>query len=530
MVNGLSAAKKSVVLQMLKDPTAAFSIAEIACASGACTKTVRKFRAELDAEINGEFYAQRLKDISPSDLMKICKDESYDPSPATTKVQGDRELPTISDHVLKRHRVTGFESNKKRMVQMYQTKDFQGFWICNKDESYDKKAVDEFLERMEDKKNLGCFSPIFEYTQDAPIAPSKSGADGRPSKKQKTGGSSKAEKRFGDNGRQHVRWNELQGVLEKRLDDAGKEVSRLKKELRAAQVKVDAFSKLQNRKKTATRGTKNLANANAEKARKALKRRDLLMKKWKDAVKANRAAEASDAELFALSQKVRNMLCENYARIIKHSPYAKSVEGTINDLRLLSIILTKPKTGSQTMHGDSHQPGLSLLMSARKRQYLIVLLNSFKAMRLLKRLLLKRQEALQYVRRKIAAASPEGWVDSNWDDQAEIRVWSYLCNLQFEHECIGTIKAVRVPIDEGEKLLVDNCTLHGGTPGEDSADAPLAFRFHAYGYVRDILQRVNQDRYEKDEDVTIDPLDVAAGYYPLCRWAQTRSEQPVFQA
>ena len=58
MVNGLSAAKKSVVLQMLKDPTAAFSIAEIACASGACAKTLKKFRAELDVEITGEIYAQ----------------------------------------------------------------------------------------------------------------------------------------------------------------------------------------------------------------------------------------------------------------------------------------------------------------------------------------------------------------------------------------------------------------------------------------------------------------------------------------
>ena len=95
-----------------------------------------------------------IRHIATSDLMKICKDESYDPSPATTKVQGDRELPTISEHVLETHQVKGFESNKKRMVLMYQTKDFQGFWICNKDDSYDKRAVDGFLERIEDKKNL----------------------------------------------------------------------------------------------------------------------------------------------------------------------------------------------------------------------------------------------------------------------------------------------------------------------------------------------------------------------------------------
>ena len=73
-----------------------------------------------------------IRRIATSDLMKICKDESYDPSPATTKVQGDRELPTISEHVLEKHQVKGFESNKKRMVRMYQTKDFQGFWICRR--------------------------------------------------------------------------------------------------------------------------------------------------------------------------------------------------------------------------------------------------------------------------------------------------------------------------------------------------------------------------------------------------------------
>ena len=98
-----------------------------------------------------------IRHIATSYLMKICKDESYDPSPATTKVQGDRELPTISEHVLEKHQVKGFESKKKRMVLMYQnnqTKDFLSFWICNKDDSYDKRVVDGFLERIEDKKNL----------------------------------------------------------------------------------------------------------------------------------------------------------------------------------------------------------------------------------------------------------------------------------------------------------------------------------------------------------------------------------------
>jgi hypothetical protein len=494
--------------------------AAISRLTGVSGPTVKRLRNVLDAEINGEFFVQRLHGVTATMCVEVCKDASYDPAPATTKVQGDRELRPVSEHVLKAHRVE--LPNKKRMREIFQNEDSQGFCIIGKDDFYDKAAVDALLKRFEeDKKLLELFSAIFEYTQEAPPD-----AYFPPGKKPKT----KAERRFGDEGRQHVRWNELQAELEKRMDDAGKEVRKLEADLRIAQSKLEAFSKvILEQPKQSTRCTPSFEQKNAERLKNALKLRDDIAKALDVARKADAAAEETRDADFDLAKRVRDMLCRNYARIITHTQYAKSVENAINDLRLLSIILTKPKAGSQTMHGDSHQPGVSLLTAARKRQHLIVLLNSFKATRLIKKLLPKRKEALAYVRRKIAEASPKGWDDSQWDERAETRVWSYLCTLQFEHERIGTIKAVLVPIQEGETLVVDNGTLHGGSPGDADANAPLAFRFHAYGYVRDILKRVRQDRYDRDEDVTIDPLDVAAGYYPLCRWAQTMSKPPVFR-
>ena len=66
---------------------------------------------------------------------------------------------------------------------------------------------------------------------------------------------------------------------------------------------------------------------------------------------------------------------------------------------------------------------------ARKRQHLIVVLNSFKAMQLIKKLLPKRTIALDFVRNKIATASPEGWDDAQWNNHCKTRVWNYLCTL-----------------------------------------------------------------------------------------------------
>jgi hypothetical protein len=91
--------------------------------------TVKKLRDALDAEINGEFFVQRLNGASASTLIKVCKDASYDPAPANTKrssssqqIQlqptGDRELRSVSEHVMKAHTVKLSGSGKKRMREI----------------------------------------------------------------------------------------------------------------------------------------------------------------------------------------------------------------------------------------------------------------------------------------------------------------------------------------------------------------------------------------------------------------------------
>lgn len=99
----------------------------------------------------------------------------------------------------------------------------------------------------------------------------------------------------------------------------------------------------------------------------------------------------------------------------------------------------------------------------------------------------------------------------------------YFCCLQFEHEGIGGIQAVRVLNEEGETLVVDNRTLHGGSRGETTS----GFRFHAYGYNRDI-QKHGVGPIQKDQDVTHDPLDEKHGFFPVCLWAQCSPGTPVF--
>jgi hypothetical protein len=156
-------------------------------------------------------------------------------------------------------------------------------------------------------------------------------------------------------------------------------------------------------------------------------------------------------------------------------------------------------------------------------QGLIILLNGFRAMRSMERMLLRRGEALEYVRDRIAKEAPGGPGPSSWTDKVQHRIWNYLCCLQFEHEGIGGIQAVRVLNEEGETLVVDNRTLHGGSRGETTS----GFRFHAYGYNRDI-QKLGVGSIQKDQDVTHDPLDVKHGFFPVCLWAQCSPGTPVF--
>jgi hypothetical protein len=50
-----------------------------------------------------------------------------------------------------------------------------------------------------------------------------------------------------------------------------------------------------------------------------------------------------------------------------------------------------------------------------------------------------------------------------------------------------------------------------------------------YAYDRDLLKREGEERFDADNVVTFDLLDKQYGFYPVCRWAQTRAKA-VFRA
>ena len=500
--------KKTQIVELLKDD--ALSIADIAKTAAVDPKTVAKLKRKRQDEINGPFYSERLKAISAADLLKIAQDSAYDPSPDTTKVKDDQDIPVLPDHLLEKHRVPDFSleaKNALRQKYLGDGKDFHGFWIYPRDKSYDREAVDGLLAPMEkDSATMG-FTSIFEYTQKV-----------KATEDQRKQGLSSEDARFGDNLRKHLVWEVLLENLRTRLKEDKASVNRLRQELKEAQDRLKAFSAaVDPAKERKTRGTMSTVQKHAETAESEARK----VKEAQNSLDDAERALAEALEFRKNTEKVQKVLCDNYRRIIRHSPYGgMGVENSINDRRLLSIILSLPDAGSQTMHGDSLQPGCSLLMSARKRQYLIILANGFRAMRSMERMLLRRGEALEYVRDRIAKDAPGGL--RSWSVKAEHRVWNYLCCLQFEHEGIGAIQAFRVPIEEGETLVVDNRTLHGGSRGE----ATPGFRFHAYGYVRDIQMR-GVGLIEQDQDFTIDPLE--NGFFPVCRWAQIAGRSPVFR-
>ena len=505
----LSEEKVAEIIEMLKDKTR--SNADVARTVEVNPVTVARLKRKFDEEVNGHFYIGRLEHVPARELLKIAQDPLYDPTPTTTKVLNDKDIPEISREIMAKHRID-FTNGSKRLLQEKfkgDSSDFHGFWIYPRDAMYDKPAVDKLLEQMEqDPATMDKFTEIFEYTQEVEATAEQK----RSSKK-----ISKVELRMGDGKRKHLVWDVWLEEVHHRLKESEANVARYQKELKEAQARLDAFSAAAESNLTrSTRGTGNTVAKHSTKA-------EIEGKNVTEAQKSLVAAEqayAAAKEFRTQTEKVQTVLCENYRRIIRHTPYGgQGVESSVNERSLLSIILSLPYAGSQTMHGDSLEQGCSLLMSARKRQYLIVLLNGFRAMRSMERMLLRRREALEYVCGRIAAEAS----GSFWNDKAQNRVWNYLCCLQFQHENIGGIQAVRVPIEEGETLVVDNRTLHGGSRGETTP----GFRFHAYAYNRDI-QRRGVERVQKDQDVTIDPLDVGAGFFPVCRWAQCGPGTAVF--
>ena len=82
--------KVAAVLDMLKRP--GLTNNAIGGALGVDPKTVKKLRTKHEEEMNEAFFSQRLREVSHEELMKICLDPSFDPSPNTSKA--GRHIPS----------------------------------------------------------------------------------------------------------------------------------------------------------------------------------------------------------------------------------------------------------------------------------------------------------------------------------------------------------------------------------------------------------------------------------------------------
>ena len=159
---------------------------------------------------------------------------------------------------------------------------------------------------------------------------------------------------------------------------------------------------------------------------------------------------------------------------------------------------------------------MSLIMSLEKEQHINVILNGFRAVRIINKLKVDREAAFQFVRQRLAEIP--GWKSEQWSDVSEQRCWNFLCVSQFKEEKLPNLQVVRVPVPKGATIAIDNRTPHGGSAGTDTR----GFRMHAYGSVRSALA------LEQDYTITVDLLRPDYGYFPLCHWAQT-ARPPVFK-
>jgi len=195
-------------------------------------------------------------------------------------------------------------------------KEFHGFWVCPRHESYDTAAVNDFLERVEkDPTKMAQFTSIFEYTQDA---------EGRATKKQRAERMSKDDRRMGDGKRRHAIWMEWCKKLRDRLKNSHAEASRLDRELVAAQAALNAFSNADPASsKRGTRNTESFAQQHAAKAARAETLCETLRKRLESAEKARAAAKEDERQAIIMEK----IFFENYDRIIAHSPYLTRCTG-----------------------------------------------------------------------------------------------------------------------------------------------------------------------------------------------------------
>ena len=467
--------KKSVLADLSSGETQR----QVAQKHGISERLVRRIKhiAKKSQEEKVDWYRMRMDDVLSSiDPHNTHNMESDPPTTYTTNLEAETARIITADE-LNKHLIQGeTEKSKKdyvraRIVNETSKDSFHGFFIVDDSGStgsvsitLEKKQRDwldrilaeevpKVLAKVKDYEK--CFSPIFEYAQDAPLAAGeKRGSEAE-----------EVDKRMGDKQRMQAKLSSLMEVAATRLQEAKAKVGK--------------------------NGASSKAGRRASSALKAAQKED------------------------ALFTELYNLMCAKYECIRKVWP--EPVRKGQDDAANYAIIRSFPKARSQGIHGDSEHRGFSILTAVGRQQYLVVVLNGFRAMRIYEKLVVDRAAATSLFRQRFEALPGQrSFSETEWAN-VEPRVWGALVHKEFEVQRLPPFEAVRVPISKGASIVLDTRCLHGGGPGDDL----IGFRAHAYGTVRPSGPASScTDALEKDYLTTVDILN--EDNYPVGTWG-TRS-------
>jgi len=446
---------------------------QVAQKHGISERLVRRIKhiAKKSQEEHVDWYRMRIDDLLPS--IDPHNMELDPPTTYTTNLKTETARIITADE-LNKHLIQG-ESEKSikdyvraRIVNETSKDAFHGFFIVDdsgstgsgsitlEEKQRDRldrivgEEVPKVLAKVKDYEK--CFSPIFEYAQDAPLAAGeKRGSEDE-----------ELDKRMGDKKRMQAKLSFLMEVAATRLRDAKAQVGKM--------------------------GAPN-------------------SKAGRSASRALKDAQKEDA----LFTELYNLLCANYERIRKLWP--EPVRKGQDDAANYAIIRSFPKARSQGIHGDSEHRGFSILTAVGRQQYVVVVLNGFRAMRIYDKLVVDRAAATSLFRERFEALpGRRSFSETEWA-KVEPRVWNALVHKEFEVQRLPPFEAVRVPISKGASIVLDTRCLHGGGPGDDLT----GFRAHAYGTVRPSAPASScKVALEKDYLTTVDILN--KDYYPVGTW------------
>jgi hypothetical protein len=446
--------------------------------------------------------------LRASDLEEVCGDRRYDVSPShiTTHPQFGELPKVVSSEIRDKH--TCRDRDQARKLQQAHARegpDHHGViaFPCGPD--FDRGMHRDFLDvlrRHRDDK----FTPIFQIPQRranpqlaAKLIIESSGGQEMAS--------AKRDPRIGDYKRQHATMEDFNSKLDKDIVSSEAKVTGLESDIvrtkeKRQKIRED-LSRPRGRNKESAQVDLNLIEQEVQDLEKTLGTAEEIL---------NRLRQDKQ-----LTEKVLKAGSSAFEKLMKLSPYRAIVEPKLTSYKRMSAVLTLEGGGAQGVHGDSTFAGGSILqVIGERKQYLLVLINGFRAVCILNRIKRQRQAALTFVRELLTEVRGAAWVSQNF---VEDRVWNYIGQRQLEKE-LGprALYLVRWPLEEGDTLLVDNRTPHAGA----ASDGPDAFRLHWYAYVVDAAARIGVK--DGDQEVVFDLLK----HYPaLCAYAQT-SSPPVF--